>query len=166
MVENINKAFDLLKTFPKEDRDRISLEIIERLEDKAEWDKITSTPKSQKWLEVQSKRALKECEKHINKLSLTFLSMPLDNLLREKAYWKQFDELPFQIRKLAEKNYQLWKENPQHPGLRFKKIHAKLPIYSFRVGMMHRTVGVETGDGRVVWFWVGSFELFNELLDQ
>ena len=41
-----------------------------------------------------------------------------------------------------------------------------LPIFSFRVGMQHRTVGVETADEKIVWFWVGSFEMFEELIRQ
>ena len=66
------------------------------------------------------------------------------------------------ICKLAEENYHSWKENPWNPGLRFKQIYQSLPIFSFRVGMRHRTVGVETGDGKIVWFWVGSFETFRQ----
>ena len=31
--------------------------------------------------------------------------------------------------------YRLWKDNPAHPSLRFKKVHARLPIYSARVDL-------------------------------
>ena len=31
--------------------------------------------------------------------------------------------------------YRLWKENPAHPSLRFKKVHPRLPIYSVRVDL-------------------------------
>ncbi len=96
-----------------------------------------------------------------HRLSVTFVSVAKDKLLRGDSYWQQFDDLPAEIRKLAEENYHSWKENPRNPGLRFKQIHQSLPIFSFRVGMRHRTVGVETGDDRVVWFWVGSFENFD-----
>ncbi|NQV85016.1 MAG: hypothetical protein HQ494_14490 [Rhodospirillales bacterium] len=85
--------------------------------------------------------------------------------MREEPYWKHFDELPDDIRKLAEKNYRLWKENSGHPGLRFKKIHATLPIFSFRVGMRNRTVGVEVDDNKIAWFWVGSFENFSAMIN-
>ena len=135
MGEILNRAFKSLEKLPEEDQESIAWEIIERVEDKAEWDRIVAAPNSQKWLEAQANKALKESRKIRNKLSLTFLSMPQENLLREESYWKHFDELPSQIRQLAEKNYHLWKENPRHHGLRFKKIHAELPIFSFRVGM-------------------------------
>jgi len=165
MGELLKKAFETLKILPDEDRERIALEIIERVEDKAEWDRIVSAPNSQQWLGTQAKKALREYGKISNKLSLTFISIPQGNLLREESYWKNFDELPSKIRKLAEKNYQLWKENPQYPGLRFKKIHAESPIFSFRVGMQHRTVGVETNDGKIAWFWIGSFEQFERQIN-
>lgn len=165
-MDNIlQQAFDRLSTLPKIDRERIAWEIIERVEDKTEWDKIVSEKSSQDWLKTQAQRALKEAKKATKKLSLTFLSMPHENFLREEAYWKNFDELPLPVRQLAEKNYRLWKENSQHPGLRFKQIHPELPIFSFRVGMTYRTVGVETDEGEVIWFWIGSFQQFKQLVN-
>lgn len=162
-MENLlERAFEALKTLPEIDRDRIAWEIIERVEDKTEWDRIIAAPESQQWLERQAKKALKTYAKVRNKLSMTFLSVAQDKLLREDSYWTEFDDLPEDIRKLAEQNYQSWKENSRNPGLRFKQIHGGMPIFSFRVGMRHRTVGVETDDGRIVWFWVGSFETFGK----
>ncbi|MDH3228198.1 MAG: hypothetical protein OEN55_00220 [Alphaproteobacteria bacterium] len=165
MESLLNKAFEALKSLPEVDRERIAWEIIERVEDKTEWDRIISAPESQRWLEQQAKKALQVYRKMRNKLSLTFVSVTQDKLLREEAYWARFDDLPQEIRKLAEENYHSWRENPRNPGLRFKQIHDKLPIFSFRVGMRHRTVGVETGDGKVVWFWVGSFETFEKAVN-
>ena len=52
------------------------------------------------------------------------------------------------------------KKNPRNPGLRFKQIHDTMPVFSFRVGMRHRTVDIETDDAKIVWFWVRSFEAF------
>lgn len=161
----LNRAFEALKTLPAVDRDRIAWEIIERIEDKTEWDSLIASPEAQDWLAEEARKALKEYGKISKKISMTFISVMQDNLLRERAYWTQFDDLPDEMRQLAEKNYHLWKENPSHPGLRFKKIHHDLPIFSFRVGMRHRTVGVETDDGKVVWFWVGSFEIFEAFIN-
>jgi len=166
MESLLNRAFEALKTLPEIDRERIAWEIIEPLEDKTEWDRIISSPEAQRWLEQQARKALKVYRKMRDKLSLTFVSVTQDKLLREEAYWTKFDDLPQEIRKLAEENYHLWKENPRNPGLRFKKIHDSLPIFSFRVGMRHRTVGVETDDGKVVWFWVGSFETFRNAISR
>lgn len=164
MGEVLDRAFKALKTLPEAERERIAWEIIERVEDKTEWDRIIATETAQAWLECASKKALKSYAKVAKKLSMKFVSLGLDNLLREGAYWETFDDLPDDIRKLAQTNYKLWKNNPEAPGLRFKQVHPTLPIVSFRVGMKHRTVGVETSDGKVVWFWVGSFDIFNAQL--
>ena len=164
MGEVLDRAFKALKTLPEAERERIAWEIIERVEDKTEWDRIIATSDAQEWLEIASKKALKAYAKVSKKLSMKFVSLGLDNLLREGAYWETFDDLPDEIRKLAQTNYKLWKNNPEAPGLRFKQVHPTLPIVSFRVGMKHRTVGIETPDGKVVWFWVGSFDTFNAQL--
>lgn len=37
-------------------------------------------------------------------------------------FWKNFENLPMHIQKLAEENFQLLKNNPKHPSLHFKKV--------------------------------------------
>ncbi len=93
MDELINRAFDALNTLPAEDRERIAWEIIERVEDKTEWDKIISAPNSQQWLKKESAKAVKKYNTIKKNLSQTFISIPQDNILREDSYWKNFDEL-------------------------------------------------------------------------
>jgi hypothetical protein len=46
--------------------------------------------------------------------------------------------------------YRLWTENPNQPSLRFKKVHSTLPIYSARVDLDWRAVGV-LKDNTVIW---------------
>jgi len=164
MTTMLEKAFEALKTLPEVERERIAWEIIERVEDKTEWDRLIATPEAQEWMEKASRKALKTYTKIATRLSMKFVSLELGNLLREGTYWDVFNDLPEDIRKLAEETYQSWKDNPKNPGLRFKQIHPDIPVVSFRVGMKHRTVGVETSDGKVVWFWVGSFETFKAAL--
>lgn len=162
MSDILKQAFDMLQQLPPEDRDRLAWEMIERVEDTVEWDRIVAEPEAQDWMAAQAKVALKKYQKIRKRAARAFISVPQDNLLREESYWAGFDDLPEDIRELAEKNYQLWKDNPRNPGLRFKQIRQDPPIFSFRVGMRHRTVGVETDDGRVAWFWIGSFEHFRK----
>jgi len=38
-----------------------------------------------------------------------------------RRFWKLHQELPEHIQRLAAKNYRLWRENPRHPSLDFKK---------------------------------------------
>lgn len=164
MVDILNKAFEALKTLPKKDRDRIAWEILERVEDKNEWDRLITLPGARRWMEKEAAVALKKYKKMRRPLEVSFVSVSRDAMLREDAYWRHFDELPLAVRKLATSNYELWKKNPNHPSLRFKQIHPEQPIFSFRVGMNHRTVGVRADDDRIVWFWMGSFEHFRELI--
>ena len=74
-----------------------------------------------------------------------------------------YDALPKPIREKARSAYQLWSENPDHPSLRFKKVHARLPVYSVRIDIDWRAVGVLDGDV-VVWFWIGSHADYEQLL--
>lgn len=164
MTDLLNKAFEALKTLPPEDRDRIAWEIIERVEDKSEWDRLIALPEARRWLDNEAVGALKKYKKMSRPLTEAFVSLSHDAILREDTYWRQFDELPAEVRKLAESNYEQWKKNPNHPSLRFKQIHPDRPIFSYRVGMRHRTVGVEADGGKIVWFWIGSFEHFQELV--
>jgi hypothetical protein len=164
MEELLNKAFEALKSLPPRDQSFMAWQIIDQVEDKAEWDRLTARPEAQDWLAHEAAKALKRFEKVAKSLSNSFISLGDENLLREDSYWRHFDDLPKSVKELAEDNYHIWKKNPHHPCLRFKQIHETLPIFSFRVGMKHRAVGVETDDGKVVWFWMGGFEHFKSLI--
>jgi hypothetical protein len=48
------------------------------------------------------------------------------------AFWEAYERLPAQARELADKNYALLKQDPQHPSLRFKKVGK---FWSVRVGL-------------------------------
>ncbi len=165
MGEILERAVAALKALPKEERERFAWEILERLEDKNEWDRIVSSEAAQKWLKEAAEAALRAYSKVSTHMTGTLLSLPpAMNRLRSDAYWRYFEELPPEVRVQAEKNYALWKENPKHPSLRFKQIHPDMPIFSYRVGLRYRTVGVQAPDGRVVWFWIGPFEAFQDIV--
>ncbi len=73
--------------------------------------------------------------------------------------------LPAHVRQQAREAYRLFQQNPAHPGLRFKQVLADPPIYSARVGISYRAVGVLDGD-TVVWYWIGSHADYDKLLAQ
>ncbi len=70
-------------------------------------------------------------------------------------FWDLFSKLPERIKAQARKSYQLWKVNPAHPGLHFKRIHSQEAMYSVRVGIGWRVLGLLEGD-TMTWFWIGS----------
>ncbi len=164
MSEIVDQALAALMAQPKPERDRIAWEIIERLEDKSEWDRLVMTQASQDWLDQAADKALATYKKMERRMSMPLISLPSQEYLREDSYWTGFDQLPDEIRKMAEKNYKLWKDNPSHPSLRFKQVHGSRPIFSFRVGLKYRTLGVQTEDGKLAWFWIGSFEQYQDLI--
>ncbi|MGP1386652.1 MAG: ParE family toxin-like protein [Thainema sp.] len=78
---------------------------------------------------------------------------------------EMFANLPEPIQEQTRKAYRQFKEDPNYPSLRFKKVHPKLPIYSARINKDYRAVGQLEGD-TVIWFWVGSHAEYDLLLDQ
>jgi ABC-type phosphonate transport system ATPase subunit len=73
--------------------------------------------------------------------------------------------LPEHVRRQAREAYRIFHQNPAHPGLRFKLVHADPPIYSARLGIGHRAVGALDGD-TVIWYWIGSHAEYDKLLAQ
>ena len=53
------------------------------------------------------------------------------------------------------RTYRLFRDDPRHPGLRFKRVHRTEPVYSVRISQGYRAVGVLQRDA-IIWFWIGS----------
>ncbi len=75
-------------------------------------------------------------------------------------FWECYEKLPSHLQELADKNFVLLKENPQHPSLHIKKTSK---YWSVRVGMRHRALAVEVEDG-MLWFWIGTHAEYDKLL--
>jgi len=82
-----------------------------------------------------------------------------------KNFISLFKKLPERVQKTARKNYNLWKTNSQHPSLDFKKVHSSKPIYSIRIGLGWRAVGILANETTMVWFWIGSHNDYDNLLN-
>jgi len=63
----------------------------------------------------------------------------------------------------AREAYRRFRADPNHPSLRFKKVHAIEPIYAARVGLGYRALAVLDGDV-TVWFWIGTHDDYDQLL--
>jgi mRNA-degrading endonuclease RelE of RelBE toxin-antitoxin system len=74
-----------------------------------------------------------------------------------------YRKLPKEVREQARKAYRLFRDNPHHPSLNFKRIHPNQPIYSARVSRGYRTLGVRSDDV-MIWFWIGSHADYDKLL--
>ena len=62
----------------------------------------------------------------------------------------------------ARRMYALFRVNPSHPSLRFKKVDNQENVYSVRVGLGYRALGVLDGS-TVTWFWIGSHAEYDRL---
>lgn len=80
-----------------------------------------------------------------------------------EAYRRLLALAPAAVQAKARSAYRLWVENPAHPSLRFKKVHGSLPIYSVRINLNWRAVGVMK-KGVMVWFWIGPHDEYERLL--
>jgi hypothetical protein len=80
-----------------------------------------------------------------------------------KRFRECYKALPKQVRLVAKKAYTLWKEDDTHPSLHFKQIHTEKPIYSVRVTLTYRALGVKKGD-TMIWFWIGSHAEYDQLI--
>ncbi len=77
------------------------------------------------------------------------------------AFWSMYKALPNYVKKVADKNYEILKLNPNHPSLHFKKIGR---YWSVRIGIHYRALAVSVKDG-LLWFWIGSHADYNQIID-
>ncbi len=80
-----------------------------------------------------------------------------------KTFWKHFWALPPDIRQRAQRAYKLWRDNPAHPSLFFKRVKESQPLYSVRIGLAYRAVGLLKAD-TVTWFWIGTHAEYDRLI--
>ncbi len=75
-------------------------------------------------------------------------------------FWEGFENLPESIQRLARKNFELLKVNPQYPSLHFKKVGR---FWSARVGLNYKVLAVEDG-GDFIWVWIGTHNEYERMI--
>lgn len=80
-----------------------------------------------------------------------------------ERFRKLYRKLPKDIRNQAREAYKRFMDDPQHPGLHFKKVHSTRPVFSARINIDYRVLGLHDGD-EIVWFWIGSHADYDKLL--
>jgi len=80
-----------------------------------------------------------------------------------KSFWKHYWALPPEIRQRAQQAYALWRDNPAHPSLFFKRVKESQPLYSVRIGLGYRALGLFKED-IVTWFWIGTHDKYDQLI--
>jgi len=72
MGKIFEKAVAALKKLPAEERERISAELLERLDDRSQWDNLVNSHKSYAWLKKNADRAIREYDR----IAKNFLAAP------------------------------------------------------------------------------------------
>ena len=80
-----------------------------------------------------------------------------------ERFRKSLSALPDQVKRRARHAYMWFQRNPNHPGLQFKQVHSTRPIYSARISLDYRALGILEGD-EMIWFWIGSHADYDRLL--
>ncbi len=75
-------------------------------------------------------------------------------------FWFHHRHLPEAVRELADKNFELLRNDPNHPSLRFKRIGH---YWSVRVGLHYRALARARPEG-AVWFWIGHHGEYDRIL--
>jgi hypothetical protein len=75
----------------------------------------------------------------------------------------RFESLPPEMRARARHAFALWRGNPRHPSLCFKKAGK---VWTVRVGRGFRALALLRGE-TFYWFWIGSHDDYeNQLGDK
>jgi hypothetical protein len=77
------------------------------------------------------------------------------------SFWACYENLPIKIRNVANKNFQLIKQDLHHPSLHTKKVGRYLSV---RIGNRYRALSVEVDDG-LLWFWIGTHSEYDRLIE-
>ena len=75
-------------------------------------------------------------------------------------FWECYGRLPEEVRRVADRHYELLKEDSRHPSLHFKRVGR---LWSVRSGSGYRALAAEAPDG-LVWFWIGPHDEYERLL--
>ncbi|MBI3693714.1 MAG: hypothetical protein HY238_02580 [Acidobacteria bacterium] len=76
------------------------------------------------------------------------------------SFWRCYEALPEDVRRLADKQFRLFLDLPGHPSLGFTR---KGEVYTVEIGRSYRAIARRKGDV-YYWFWIGSHEAYNKLL--
>ncbi|MBN1867562.1 hypothetical protein JW916_09745 [Candidatus Sumerlaeota bacterium] len=75
-------------------------------------------------------------------------------------FWSSFAALPPEVRAKAKTAYRLWRHNPRHPSLRFKKTGN---VWSIRIGSGYRALALIEQD-TFYWFWIGPHDQYERFI--
>lgn len=79
-----------------------------------------------------------------------------------RSFREAYRDLPREIRQRARDAYWLWRETPNLPGLRFKRVGADVSV---RIGRNYRAVG-RVQEDTVFWYWIGKHDEYERIIER
>ena len=79
------------------------------------------------------------------------------------SFWNHYDALPENVQRLADRQFERLRADPFHPSLHFKKVGRRRQLWSARVGIDYRALGMDKPEG-VLWIWIGTHAEYDRLL--
>jgi hypothetical protein len=79
------------------------------------------------------------------------------------AFRNRFRELPKGVQMQARRAYNLFRADPGHPGLQFKRIRTRRTLVSVRIDDNYRALG-QMRNTEILWFWIGPHHEYDKLL--
>ncbi|WP_423969642.1 hypothetical protein [Candidatus Binatus sp.] len=80
-------------------------------------------------------------------------------------FWVCYKGLPKATQRLARNAYAQFLQDPFHHSLHFKSLHQQRPIWSVRIGLYYRAVGIKPRADEIVWYWIGSHAEYDKLIN-
>jgi len=77
-------------------------------------------------------------------------------------FWAAYATLPPDIQRRARATFRLWQTNPRHPSLYFKKVGT---LWSVRIGKSYRALAMLEQE-TYYWFWIGTHDEYEQILDE
>jgi hypothetical protein len=81
-----------------------------------------------------------------------------------RRFWELFGALPSDVQQLAIKNYRLWRSDPHHPSLRFRRLKGSPDRFTVRIGDHYRALGKMQAD-QMTWVWIGAHAEYDRLVN-
>ena len=79
-----------------------------------------------------------------------------------KEFWKLYEKLPGNIKKLADKTFIDLKKTREHSLLKILKVGR---YWSLPIGTKNRALGVDVNEGGLLWCWIGSYSDYQNYVD-
>lgn len=75
-------------------------------------------------------------------------------------FWLHYRKLPAEVQVLADKNFELMKQDPRHASIRLKRAGV---FWTARVGLHYRALAKDREEG-LVWVWIGHHSEYDRIL--